>query len=89
MQAWFLLALTILAAFITFESFRWHRAMKRAPFGAIASLWKGGLSHLSVAEQNNVKERYLSGTMGIGQFPWLFLAITIGLAIFTVRAFYE
>jgi hypothetical protein len=87
MTAWLLLFLTVGCAYVTYDSFRWSRAVGRAPFSVIATLWKGGLTHLSVAEQAELKQRYSSNLFGVGQFCWLFLATTLFLAAATVRAF--
>jgi len=52
-------------------------------------MWKGGLSHLPLSEQNKIKDRYASSIFGAVQFQLIFSAVTIGLAIATVRAFLE
>jgi hypothetical protein len=89
MTHWILLLLTILSGYIAYDSFRWGNALKDVPFSAIASMWKGGLSHLPLSEQNKIKDRYASSVFGVVQFQLIFLAVTIGLAIATVRAFLE
>jgi hypothetical protein len=89
MNSWFLLFLTIGCAFITFDAFRWQQDVKRAPFSTISNLWKGGLSHLSASEKAKIQQRYSSTLFGVGQFCWLFLVITILLAVVTVRTFLQ
>jgi len=88
MTSWILLFLTAVCAYVTYDAFRWRKAVERAPFSIIATLWKGGLSHLSTAEQADQQKRYASSLFGMGQIAWLFLAVTIALAGATVRAFY-
>jgi hypothetical protein len=61
--------------------------VKEAPFSVISSMWKGGLNHLSLSEQNKIKDHYSSSIFGVFQFQLLFLVITIGMAVTTVRAF--
>lgn len=86
MTVWVFLLLTVICVFVTYTSFRWVTSLKNAPFSTIAYLWKDGLSHLSPPEQEKVMRRY-SSILGVGQLPWIFLAITIGLAFFTVQAY--
>jgi hypothetical protein len=87
MTAWLLLILTTGSAYLTYDAFRWSGAIENAPFSAIASMWKGGLSHLSAVEQNQLKQRYASKFIGAGQLCWLFLALTVVLAYFTTLEF--
>jgi hypothetical protein len=87
MTPWVLLFMTAGCAYLTYDAFRWTAAVKRAPFGVIAKLWKGGLSHLSLPEQAELRQRYSSTSSGAGQICWVFLAATISLAVATVRAF--
>lgn len=87
MNAWILLILTIFCGYITYDTFRWGGAMKKAPFSVISNLWKGGLGHLPLSEQNKIKDRYASSILGIFQIQWFFLIVTIGMAVATVRAF--
>lgn len=87
MISWLLLLFTVLCGYLTYDAFRWGNFLKGAPFSAISSMWKGGLSHLPLNEQNEIKERYSSSIFGIFQFQILFLVITIILAVATVRAF--
>ncbi|WP_439606165.1 hypothetical protein [Hydrogenophaga sp.] len=87
MNAWLLLLVTLGCAYLTYDAFRWIGSIERTPFSAISSLWKGGLTHLSVVEQNRLKHQYASKLFGAGQLCWLFLTITVVLGIFTIRAF--
>jgi len=89
MTPWILLLLTLLSGYIAYDSFQWGGALKDAPFSVISSMWKGGLSHLPLSEQNKVKDRYASSIFGVVQFQLIFSAVTIGLAIATIRAFLE
>ena len=86
MNAWVLLIFTVICAYVTYDSFRWRDSVRRAPFSVISSMWKDGLAHLSTTQQSEVKGR-ATGFMGIGQFPWIFLLITIVCLTFTVYAF--
>jgi hypothetical protein len=61
--------------------------MGRSPFSVIENLWKGKLSHLSLAEKSEVQRRYASALFGFGWIPWFFLFATIILAVATVRTF--
>lgn len=87
MTAWILLILTVGGAYLTYDAFRWSNSIKHAPFSAIASMWKGKLSHLNVTEQNQLKNRYASRLLGADQLCWLFLVITLLLAVQTILAF--
>jgi hypothetical protein len=88
MRAWMLLILTILCGYFTCDAFRWRSSIKRAPFSVIAGLWRGGLRHMSIAEQNRLKDRFASfGSDGAGKFALLLLVVTITLAMLTIRAF--
>lgn len=87
--AWLLLLVTLLCAFVTYEIFRWSRGLKRGPFESAASLWKGGLTHLSLWEQQKLKEQAASWGIGLGQLALIFAVITVLLAVATVRAFLE
>jgi hypothetical protein len=89
MTPWIFLLLTILSGYIAYDSFRWGDSLKDAPFSVISSMWKGGVSHLPLSEQNKIKDRYASSVFGVVQFQLIFSAVTIGLAIATVRAFLE
>jgi erythromycin esterase len=42
MISWLLLLLTVGCAYVTYDAFRWRKAVGRAPFSVIAILWKGG-----------------------------------------------
>lgn len=88
MRAWLLLLFTVICGYLTYRLFRWVESLENAPFSTIAHLWKGGLSHLTPAEQDKIM-RLAPSELGFGPLPWLLLTITIGLAIFTVRAFLE
>ena len=87
MTPWLLLFVTLGCAYVTYDAFRWRKGIKRAPFSVIANLWKGGLSHLSLAEKNGVKERFASELFGVGQISWLLFGVTVFLAAATVQAF--
>ncbi len=61
--------------------------MEKAPFSVISNMWKGGLNHLPLSEQNEIKDRYSSSIFGVFQFQLLILVVTIGMAVATIRAF--
>ena len=88
MISWFLLLVTVGCAYATYDAFRWGERIGRSPFSVIEHLWKGGLSHLSLTEKSEVQRRYASALFGFGWTPWLFLLVTIILAVATVRAFF-
>lgn len=79
--------LTVVSIWLTVDAVRWKLGAKDIPFSAISSLWKGGLSHLSLAERQAVRDRYLSSLWGIGQFAWLFALVSVVLVIVTIREF--
>ncbi len=87
MTAWLLLLGTLLGAYITYDAFRLGDALKDTPFSTISGMWKGGLSHLSQAEKNRIQERHSHSVFGFFQVKFLFLLITLGMAVATVRAF--
>jgi hypothetical protein len=85
MTPWILLFLTLVSAYLTYDAFRWRTAVERGPFSTIASLWKGGLSHLPATKQAEVQQ-YYSSRLG-SQICWVFLITTVTLVVATVRAF--
>ena len=90
MKAWVLLLLTVLCGYLTYDAYRWVSSLRDAPFSVIASLWRNRLSHLSVTEQNKVRDRFASyAPASAGRFVKLFLLFTIILATLTVQAFFE
>ena len=88
MGKWMLLLRTALMGRMTFDAFKWRGSVGRAPFQVISHLWKGGLLHLPLAEQNRIRDQYASRT-GAVDLSWLFLAVTLGLAWLTVKVFIE
>lgn len=89
MSPWILLLFTVIAALVTYDAFRWSGNLKDAPPNIISSLWKGGLNHLPLSEQNKIKNYYATSIFGAVQFQLIFLAVTISLAFATVMAFLE
>ena len=89
MMRWLLLLSTVGCSYLTYDAFRWRTAVERGPFSIIAKMWKGELSHLSLAERAEVQRRVASSWSGMGEICWAFLAITLGLAVATVRAFHD
>jgi hypothetical protein len=85
MIPWVLLLLTVGCAYMTYDTVRWGSAVERAPFSIIAKQWKGGLSHLPVARQTELKRSY--SQLFVDQIGWLFSVLTLILAVATVRAF--
>lgn len=85
MIPWLLLLLTLGSAYLTYDAYRWTNVSERMPLSVIASLWKGELSHMNLVERDEVRRN--SARYGMSQICWLFLAVTISLAIATVRAF--
>jgi hypothetical protein len=83
---WFLLIATAIAAYATSVASRAAQGTTRAPFSSIQHLWKGGLSHLSVAEKDKVQQganRYLATKIFVAS-----AAVTVVLAAKTLRAFF-
>lgn len=89
MTAAFLLLLTMLSAYVTWDAFRLRGSIARAPFSVIANLWGNRGNHLSLSEQNQIKHRYSSFGFGAGKLALIFLTITLLLALQTIRAFLE
>lgn len=89
MEAFLLLLLTMVCAYLTFETFRLRGAIKKTPFSVIASLWGKNTNHLSLSEKQKIKENLVSfsGVNGIGDASLIFLVITVILAIATFNAF--
>lgn len=88
MTRWLLLLLTIGCGLLAYDALRWRTSTKSSPFSTIASLWKGGMSHLSITEQNKVRDSFASSLFA-GRIVWLFVGGTLLLAVLTVRAFLE
>jgi hypothetical protein len=91
MEQWVFLFLTVGCLFLTVDAFRSKSPMKDAPYSTIPSLWKRGLRRFSLMEQDKMQSRlaFPLGGIGLGLLAWVFLAMTILLAILTVRAFLE
>jgi hypothetical protein len=87
MARWLLLLLTIGCGLMAYDAWRWRFSIKKSPFTTIANLWKGGTSHLSVSEQNKIRDGFASGLAG--RIVWLFMGGTVVFAALTVRAFLE
>lgn len=83
--------LTVGCFFLTIDAFRSKSPMKDAPYSTISRLWKRGLNRFSLVEQDKMQRRlaFPLGGIGLGLLAWVFLAMTILLAILTVRAFLE
>lgn len=87
MLAWLLLALTLFCVYLAYETYRWGRGYRRAPFEMLASMW-GGLRHYSVTEQRRLTERALQSSDFGGLFV-LFAFLAALLAVTTVGAFLQ
>ena len=87
---WLLLGLSVVSIFLTIDAWRWKTNAKHIPFSAISTLWKGGLDHLSLQEQQAFRERYDSWRVGgIGTIVMVFTLVSVFLLIATARAFLE
>ena len=89
MSPWILLLFTIVAALVTIDAFRWGGSLKDAPASNISNMWKGGIDHLPLIKQNEIKNRYASSIFGVFQFQLVFLVVTLCLAVATIRAFMD
>lgn len=89
MGSWLLLAGTLFAAWMTYDAFRWDDSMEDPKFRHLPSFLKQGMEHLTLAEQDELQQRSRMhlGLFGPGLLPWLFLAITLLLAVGTARSF--
>jgi len=89
MERWIFLSLTMGCLFLTIDAFRSKSPMKDAPYSTIPNIWKRGLRRFSLMAQDKMQSRlaFPLGGIGLGLLAWLFLAMTILLAILTVRAF--
>ncbi len=85
MTPWVLLLLTILCGYLTYDAFRWSGSVKGAPFSILESMWKSDLRHLSLSEQSQIRDRFSS--FFASKVLVIFLFITMGMAVATVRAF--
>ena len=86
MNPWFLLIVTAIAAYVTSVASRAAQGIGRAPFSSIQHLWKGGLSHLTLAEKDKVQQganRYLATKIFV-----ISAVSTVFLAAKTLRAFF-
>lgn len=88
---WFLLGLSVVSVALTIDAWHWKANAKYIPFRAISKLWKGGLDHLSLQEQQALRTRYDSwwSVSGIGLFVAIFALVSVALLIATARAFLE
>jgi len=85
MTPWLLLIFTVICAYATSVTSRLAQGISRAPF-SIAHLWKGGLSHLSVAEKDKVQQdanRFLANKIFV-----ISAVSTVLLAVKIARAFF-
>ena len=89
MGSWLLLAATLFAAWMTYDAFQLDSSMDEPKFKYLPSIWKQGMEHLTLAEQDELQQRSRVhlGFFGPGLLPWLFLAITVLLAVGTAKSF--
>jgi hypothetical protein len=87
MSPWLLLLLTLACAALTVDAFRSGGSREDTPAHLWPREWKRGMAHVPLGEQDRIYRslRYpLAGTSALG---WLFLAMTILLAAWTLRSF--
>jgi hypothetical protein len=89
MSPWFLLVLTVACAALTLDAFRWGAPLKDQPFRFWPKEWRRGTEHLPLAEQERIDRVLRPSTLGPGVLAWLFLAMTILLAVLTILGFIE
>ena len=89
MSPWFFLVLTVACAALTLDAFRWGAPLKDQPLRFWPAEWRRDMEHLPLAEQERIYRVVHPSTLGPGVLAWLFLAMTILLAVLTTLGFIE
>ena len=87
MWPWLLLILTGACAALTVDAFRFGGPMKEPSDRFWPREWKRGQDHLPLVEQERNYRLMRYPLLGTAALAWIFLAMTILLAILTVEAF--
>ncbi len=89
MTAWLLLIVTLGSAWMTWDAFRLGGSIDEPTSRYLPNILKRGMEHLSLAEQEELQRRshIYVGVLGPGVLRWLFLLITVLLAVGTGKAF--
>ena len=87
MSPWLLLTLTLACAGLTADAFRSGDRRDDPPARFWPRDWKRGMDHVSLAEQDRIFRRMRYPMIGWGSLAWIFLAMTVLLAILTAQAF--
>ncbi|RST46721.1 hypothetical protein [Variovorax sp. MHTC-1] len=88
MTAWVLLILTVACGMLTLDAFRMGAPLVELSSRFWPKEWKRGQGHLTLAEQERLQRLTLWSSLGAGWLAWVFLAMTLLLAILTARAFW-
>lgn len=89
MVAWLLLALTCGGIWLTCDAFRFGTSVDKSRHRHLQNIFKQGMEHLTLAEQDELQQRSRIhlGLFHPGLLPWVFLAITVLLAVASAREF--
>lgn len=88
MSPWLLLVLTVACAALTVDAFRSGGSMKEGPVRFWPRSWRRGMDHVPLAEQDRIYRRLRYPLLGAGVLAWIFLAMTVLLAVLTGEAFF-
>ncbi len=89
MTTWLLLIATLGSAWLTWDAFRLGGSIDDPANRHLPDILKRDIEHLSLAEQDELQRRshIYVGILGPGALRWLFLLITVLLAVGTGKAF--
>lgn len=87
MSPWLLLVLTVACAALTVDAFRTGGPMREPPVRFWPRGWKRGMDRVPLAEQDRIYRNIRYPLLGTGFLAWIFLAMTVLLAILTVQGF--
>lgn len=87
MSPWLLLLLTAACAGLAVDALRSGESRKESSVRFWPRDWKKGLDHVPLAEQERTFRAIRYPMLGAGALAWVFLAMTVLLAVLTVKAF--
>lgn len=88
MSPWFLLILTLVFAYLTYDAL--SLVAPSRPYAEIAKDMGQDLSHMLVSEQEKLNRYPYQYRLGdLNQTGWVFGILTLGFALATIRTFVE
>jgi hypothetical protein len=87
MLPWFLLAITLALAYLTYDAFCLREPLGRSRLVDVAAPLSPSWSTKSLAERRSVLRSLSWSPLSLGQLPWAFAVFTLGFAAATLLAF--